>query len=60
MKGTEQFWTNDGLEAVLQVRAAYLRRDDRADKHHQQRPHSRAVGSNQTTNRNRNGKFQRV
>ena len=59
VKGTEQFWTDDGLEAVLQVRAAYLSQDDRAEKHHQQRPRSRAVGSN-PTKRNRQGKFQRA
>jgi hypothetical protein len=29
VKGTEQFWNNGGLEAVLQVRAAYLSEDSR-------------------------------
>ena len=58
VKGTEQFWTDHGLEAVLQVRAAYLSQDDRADTHHEHRPRNRAVGSNQTTHRNRKGKFQ--
>jgi hypothetical protein len=57
VKGTEQFWTNNGLEAVLQVRAAYLSQDDRAEKHHEHRPRSPAVGRNRTTNRNRQGKF---
>lgn len=30
VKGTEQFWNDGGLEAVLQVRAAHLSQDDRA------------------------------
>jgi hypothetical protein len=46
VKGTEQFWNNGGLEAVLQVRAAYLSDDDRADKFHQRRPRAPAVGRN--------------
>lgn len=46
VKGTEQFWNDSGLEAVLQVRAAYLSQDDRADKFHQQRPRGPAVGRN--------------
>jgi hypothetical protein len=60
VKGTEQFWTGNSLEAVLQVRAAYLSQDDRAEKHHEQRPRRRAVGSNRMPNRNRKGKFQRA
>jgi hypothetical protein len=31
MKGTEKFWLNGGAEAILQVRAAYLSEDDRAN-----------------------------
>lgn len=32
VKGTEKFWTKDRLEAVLQVRAAYLSQDGRAER----------------------------
>ena len=46
VKGTEQFWNDGGLEAVLQVRAAYLSEDDRAEKFHEQRPRGPAVGRN--------------
>src|SRR5436309_7342962 len=48
VKGTEQFWNDGGLEAVLQVRAAYLSEDDRAEKHHERRPRGPAVGHNRT------------
>jgi len=48
VKGTEQFWNDGGLEAVLQVRAAYLSQDDRADEFHEQRPRGPAVGRNRT------------
>ena len=48
VKGTEQFWNDGGLEAVLQVRAAYLSQDDRAQKHHERRPRGPAVGRNRT------------
>jgi hypothetical protein len=44
VKGTEQFWNDGGLEAVLQVRAAYLSEDDRAEKFHERRPRGPAVG----------------
>lgn len=44
VKGTEQFWNNGGLEAVLQVRAAYLSQDDRADALYEHRPRGPAVG----------------
>jgi hypothetical protein len=54
VKGTEQFWNTGGLEAVLQVRAAYLSQDDRAEKFHEQRPRGPAVG------RNRAKAFQRI
>jgi hypothetical protein len=46
VKGTEQFWNNGGLEAVLQVRAAYLSDDGRAESHHENRPRGPAVGGN--------------
>ena len=46
VKGSEQFWTNGGLEAVLQVRAAYLSQDDRADAFYKNRPRGPAVGRN--------------
>ena len=58
VKGTEQFWNNGGLEAVLQVRAAYLSDDDRAEKHHQQRPRAPAVGRNRSMGRTKAGQFQ--
>jgi hypothetical protein len=46
VKGTEQFWNDGGLEAVLQVRAAYLSEDDRAEKFHDRRQRAPAVGRN--------------
>lgn len=46
VKGTEQFWNDGGLEAVLQVRAAYLSEDDRAEAFYQRRPRGPAVGRN--------------
>jgi len=46
VKGTEKFWVSEGLEAILQVRAAYLSGDDRAEKFWRERPPSRAVGRN--------------
>jgi hypothetical protein len=44
IKGTEQFWNDGGLEAVLQVRAAYLSQDDRADAFYEHRPRGPAAG----------------
>jgi hypothetical protein len=44
VKGTEQFWNDGGLEAVLQVRAAYLSQDERAEAFHEHRPRGPAVG----------------
>ncbi len=44
VKGTEKFWTREGLEAVLQVRAAYLSEDGRAEAHWERRPLGRAAG----------------
>ena len=38
VKGTEQFWNNGGLEAVLQVRTAYLSQDGPAEAFHRRRP----------------------
>ncbi len=37
VKGSEQFWNRGGLEAVLQVRAAYLSQDGRAEEFHERR-----------------------
>jgi hypothetical protein len=46
VKGSEKFWLSGGAEAVLQVRAAYLSQDDRAQRlWAQPRPYARAVGS---------------
>jgi hypothetical protein len=45
IKGTEKFWLEGGAEAVLQVRAAYLSEDGRAERHWARpRPYRRAVG----------------
>jgi hypothetical protein len=49
VKGTEQFWNDRGLEAVMQVRAAYLSQDDRAQTFHERRPRASAVGRNRAT-----------
>jgi hypothetical protein len=49
VKGTEQFWNDGGLEAVLQVRAAYLSQDDRAERFHEHRPRGPAPGRNRST-----------
>ena len=47
VKGTEKFWTEEGAEAVLEVRAAYLSQDGRADRNWAlARPRYRAVGRN--------------
>ena len=47
VKGTEKFWTEEGAEAVLEVRAAYLSGDGRADRNWAlPRPRYRAVGRN--------------
>jgi hypothetical protein len=46
MKGTEKFWKEGGAEALLQVRAAYLSEDGRADRYWSRpRPHPRAAGT---------------
>jgi hypothetical protein len=44
VKGTEKFWLRGGAEAVLQVRAAYLSDDGRAEEHYAHRPRGRAAG----------------
>jgi hypothetical protein len=45
IKGSEKFWLNKGVEAVLQVRAAYLSEDDRAERYWSRpRPYRRAAG----------------
>jgi len=47
VKGSEKFWLTGGAEAVLQVRAAYLSQDDRAQRlWDQPRPYARSVGAN--------------
>ena len=46
VKGTEKFWNKGGAECVLQIRAAYLSEDDRAQRFHDGRPRARAVGRN--------------
>ena len=38
VKGTDKSWIRDGLEAVLQVRAACLSDDGRAEAHWTKRP----------------------
>ena len=46
VKGSEKFWLSGGAEAVLQVHAAYLSQDGRAERlWAQPRPYARAVGS---------------
>jgi hypothetical protein len=46
VKGSEKFWLKGGAEAILQVRAAYLSEDDRAERYWgRPRPYARAVGS---------------
>jgi hypothetical protein len=46
VKGSEKFWLKGGAEAVLQVRAAYLSEDDRAERYWgRPRPYARAVGN---------------
>jgi hypothetical protein len=45
VKGSEKFWCRNRVEGVLQVRAAYLSEDDRAERHFSQRPLPRAVGA---------------
>ncbi|MGH7378601.1 MAG: hypothetical protein ACREKK_14455, partial [Candidatus Methylomirabilales bacterium] len=45
VKGTEKFWTRPRAEAILQVRAAYLSEDDRAERLYLNRPLPRAAGT---------------
>lgn len=46
MKGTEKFWYHGGAEAILQVRAAYVSQDGRAERYWSRpRPHSPAAGN---------------
>jgi hypothetical protein len=44
MKGSEKFWVEGGAEAVLQVRAAHLSQDGRAEDFYLHRPRGRAAG----------------
>ena len=47
VKGTEKFWLREGLEAMLEGRAAYLSDDGRAESFWEHRPAAaRAVGRN--------------
>jgi hypothetical protein len=46
VKGTEKFWVEGGAEALLQVRAAYLSEDGRAERYWAHpRPYAPAVGT---------------
>lgn len=47
VKGTEKFWVKGDVEAILQLRAAYLSEDGRAEQYAARpRPRGRAVGTN--------------
>lgn len=45
IKGTEKFWLRGGAEAIVQVRAAHLSEDGRAEDFHARRPRGRAAGA---------------
>jgi hypothetical protein len=46
LKGSEKFWLKGGADAMLQVRAAYLSEDDRANAYWSRpRPYARAAGT---------------
>jgi hypothetical protein len=46
VKGSEKFWLKPNLEAVLQIRAAYLSEDGRAERYWDRpRPYRRAAGA---------------
>jgi hypothetical protein len=46
VKGTEKFWQEGGAEALLQIRAAHLSEDGRAERYWEEpRPRGRAVGA---------------
>jgi hypothetical protein len=46
MKGTEKFWLEGGAEAILQIRAAYISEDGRAERYWSRpRPFAQAVGT---------------
>jgi hypothetical protein len=46
VKGSEKFWVEGGAEAMLQLRAAYLSADGRAERYWSRpRPHQRAAGT---------------
>jgi hypothetical protein len=46
VKGTEKFWVPQGLEAILQVRAAHLSGEGRVEEYWRNRPPDRAYGRN--------------
>jgi len=46
VKGSEKFWLDGGAEAILQLRAAYLSEDDRANTYWSRpRPYAKAAGA---------------
>ena len=46
VKGSEKFWLEEGAEALLQLRAAYLSEDDRASAYWSRpRPYAKAAGA---------------
>jgi hypothetical protein len=50
IKGTEKFWEVEGVEALVQLRAAYLSEDGRAETYAARpRPSGRAVGAHRLT-----------
>jgi hypothetical protein len=50
IKGTEKFWEAEGVEAIVQLRAAYLSEDGRAEEYAaRRRPRGRAVGAQRLT-----------
>ena len=55
VKGSEQYWNNGGLEAVLQVSAACLSQDGRAEEFHERRPRGPAIGRNRASLRQLTG-----
>ena len=46
VKGSEKFWIEEGAEAALQVRAAYLSQDDRVERLWERPFQTHAYGTN--------------